>query len=341
MKEVPMTLISRPRALLACCLTASCLTLATSGAHATTYTATAFNLPGSTYVYPLAINEAGTAVGYYGTKSGNPQGFIYAKGTATSLSYPKAILTYVAGINRAGTIVGTYQDKNGFYHGFIYTAAKGFTDVSVPDATATSLEAINDKGVAVGSSTNASGVTQIITYAKGKFTPITIDTSSTPVPVGIDDEGDIAGWFSNSSGNGENTFVYANGVATILTNPAKVFFSQAYGINKHGVVVGQAATVTGNQYGFAYYSGKYHLDVAACPKGSACYFQGINDAGAIVGANFTGPDLSTGFLLQGKGIYTALPGLNGDTNYAATAINAAGVIVGEASVGAYIWTPKP
>ncbi len=330
-----MTPISRRRALLA-----GCLSLVCAGAHATTYTTTAFNITGATYVYPLAINDAGTAVGYYGTSSGNPQGFSYAKGAVTTLSYPKAIQTYVTGINSAGTIVGTYRDKNGFFHGFLYTAAKGYTDVSVPNATTTSLEAINNNGVAVGSSTSPSGVTQVVTYADGSFTPVATASGVIPIPVAINAAGTIAGWYNNTSSRGELSFVSVKGVTTTMKTPGKIFYSQAFGMNKFGVVVGQAASVDGHQFGFSYAKSKYQ--VVACPGSTVCYFQGINDAGYVVGANFTAPDKSTAFIRHGAGSYTTLPAPNGtDTNYAATAINNAGVIVGEASVGAFISTPSP
>jgi probable HAF family extracellular repeat protein len=332
MKEIPMTAISRRRALLA-----GCLSLVCAGAHATTYTTTAFNITGATYVYPLAINDAGTAVGYYGTSSGDPQGFIYAKGIVTTVSYPKSVQTYVSGINKAGTVVGTYRDKNGFFHGFLYTGGKHFTDVSVPNATATSLRAINDKGIAVGTTTSPSGVTQLITYAKGSFTTIATQSGETPVPVAINAAGNIAGWYSDASSHGEQSFVYVNGTVTTLPNPGKIFFSQAYGINKSGVAVGQAANVEGQQFGFTYHNS--HYNSVACS--ADCYFYGINDSGVVVGVNFTSPTASTAFVLHGKGTYTTLPAPNGDTNYAATAINNAGVIVGEASVGAFISTPAP
>jgi probable HAF family extracellular repeat protein len=332
-----MTSILRRRALLA-----GCLSLGYGVAHAAAYTTTAFNIAGATYVYPVAINDAGTAVGYYGTSKGNPQGFVYAKGVATTLSYPRAVQTYVTGINNSGTIVGTYRDRNGFFHGFVYTDKDRFIDASVPNATATSLEAINDKGVAVGSSTSPSGVTQVVTWAARVFTPLNITTSSTPVPVAIDKSGEIAGWYNNPSAHGESSFVYAGGVATIVANPGTVFFSQAYGMNKHGIVVGQAATTDGHQYGFSYRAGHYKLYASTCPSGSDCFFQSINDSGVVVGSNFTGPATSTGFVWTGTGAYITLPAPNGtDTNYGATAINNAGVIVGEASVGAFISTPTP
>lgn len=334
-----MTSISRR-----CALLAGCFTLASAGAcagaHAATYTTTAFNITGATYVYPVAINARGTAVGYFGTKAGNPHGFIYTQGKVRALNYPNAIQTYVSGINDAGTIVGTYRDVNGFFHGFLYSTKGGFTDVSVPNATSTSLEAINDKGVAVGSTTSPSGVTTVITYAGGTFTTPAITTSATPIPVAIDNAGQIAGWYS--AGRGENSFVYSGGTATILANPGKVFYSQAFGMNTHGVVVGQAATVDGHQYGFTYHGSHYQLYTTTCPASSLCYFQGINDSGVIVGASFTGPAKSTAFVWTGKGAYVTLPAPNGtDTNYAATAINNAGVIVGEASAGAFISTPSP
>jgi uncharacterized membrane protein len=162
------------------------------------------------------------------------------------------------------------------------------------------------------------------------------------VPVAIDNAGEIAGWFDSPNSHGESSFIYVNGAARILTNPGDVFYSQVYGMNVHGVVVGQAATVNGKQYGFSYHGSHYQLYVNTCPSGSECFFEGINASGVIAGVNFTGPDKSTAFVWPETGTYITLPAPNGnDTNYAATAINDAGVVVGEASVGAFISTPSP
>ncbi len=328
--------LSPRRALLAGCLSLVC---ASASAAPLSYTTAPITIAGATYIYPTAINDAGTAVGYYGTSSGNPLGFTYAHGTITTISYPKSLETYVTGINTAGTLVGTYRDANGFFHGFTYSGST-FTSVSMPNATTTSLNAINDKGVALGSVTNPSGVTSIVTYAKGIFTSYTTASGVVPIAVAINNSGTFTGWYTDATGRGETSFINIKGITTTLTNRGKIFYQQAFGMNKNGVVVGQAASETGHQFGFRYHHG--HESKMACPGSTECFFQGINDKGYIVGANFTAPDVSTGFVMDGKGTYTTLPAPNGnDTNYSATAVNNAGVIVGESSSAAFISTPTP
>jgi len=322
--------------LLAECLLAAGLSLCSSAAMASSYTSTPFTVQGATYVYPQAINDAGTAVGYYGTPSGAAGGFTYAKGTVTLLNYPNALQTFAQGINSAGTIVGTYTDASGSYHGFTYTAGT-FTSVDYAGAVITNLEKINDQGVAVGTTTNRGGVTSMFTYAKGVFTPLKTDSAYIPIPVAINDAGEIAGWYTNSSAHGELGFIYANGTATTLQPPGKIFYTQPYGINKSGTVVGQAATTAGKEPAFVYRNGHYRL--ASCSATYACIFYGINDSGLITGANAASPSASVAFVERDKGSYQVIPAPGGDTNYAGTAINNEGVVVGETSTGAFIATP--
>jgi probable HAF family extracellular repeat protein len=320
-------------------LLAGCLSLVCGTALAAGYTVTGITIPNATYVYPLSINAAGTAVGYYGTKKGNPQGFLYANGAATTLQYPKALQTYALGINNAGTVVGQYMDANHFFHGFTYTS-KGFTDVSVPNASGTYLDAINQLGVAAGATVSPSGTSTAFTYAGGKFTTIPTTAGQNPIPVAINNAGAVAGWYYSSNTRGESSWYYSKGTTVTLPNPGLVFYTQVFGMNQAGQVVGQAASTNGDQHGFMYT--RSHYNRKACPAKTLCYFGGINDNGLIVGIDFTAPTVSTAFTIDAKtNVYTTLPALNGDTNYGATAVNNAGVIVGETSTAAFIATPTP
>jgi hypothetical protein len=98
----------------------------------------------------LAINDAGTIVGFYGT--GNAVfGFMYQSGKYSALNFPGAIYTMPVSINNSGVIAGYFQDSNYVIHGFTYQNG-AFTQMDLPPqkALSTAVDGINDAGVLVG-----------------------------------------------------------------------------------------------------------------------------------------------------------------------------------------------
>ena len=80
-----------------------------------------FNLPGSIYTAPWAINCAGTITGYYW--DGNTfvfHSFVRARdGNITTFDFPGSTATEAFGINSAGVITGAFYDASGVSHGFV------------------------------------------------------------------------------------------------------------------------------------------------------------------------------------------------------------------------------
>jgi hypothetical protein len=80
------------------------------------------NFPGSNMTEVWGINDAGVAVGWYGTAA-SFSGFALMKGKYAPLNFPGALATFAVGINASGQIVGQYEAVDMTYHGFMASPA--------------------------------------------------------------------------------------------------------------------------------------------------------------------------------------------------------------------------
>jgi hypothetical protein len=112
-----------------------------------------FDVPEAVITYPVAINTAGTIVGYWSQRQppSSPRlGFIRdAGGTITLFNAPGGVYTSPAGINYWGTIAGTYFDGSSS-HGFLRDASGNYTVFDSPGSTDTQVTGINDFDEVVG-----------------------------------------------------------------------------------------------------------------------------------------------------------------------------------------------
>ena len=153
----------------------------------------------------IGVNDHNIAVGFYNDASGDSHGYTYDIKTgkfSANIDDPSGVSTVAAAINNKGTIAGFYTDANGIIHGFLDNHG-AFTTVSAPGATTTELLGLNDHGIAVGEDI-VGGVTHGIIYNSktGKLT--TLDDPNavgSTVFNGINDKGDIVGFYSDAAGN--------------------------------------------------------------------------------------------------------------------------------------------
>ena len=116
--------------------------------------------------------------------------------------------------------------------------------------------------------------------------------------------------------------------------------SSATGINKHGQIVGQASTLSGDKHAFLYENG-IMTDLGTLPGDTSSSAAAINDRGQIVGTSgFPGEHA---FLFD-NGVMIDLGTLPGGTSSGATAINNHGQVVGSSTATnalnhATLWTP--
>jgi hypothetical protein len=126
---------------------------------------TTFAPSGASISECVALNDSGTAVGYYQDSAGVDHGFMRtSSGTITTIDVPGAATTpgtapcvtgsvagtVPLGINRAGYVSGHYWDTSYNEHGFLMTPAGKFYQINVPGAYQTSGGGLNDKEEVVG-----------------------------------------------------------------------------------------------------------------------------------------------------------------------------------------------
>jgi hypothetical protein len=153
----------------------------------------------------IGVNDHNIAVGFYVDASGDSHGYTYNITTgkfSADINDPSGVSTVTAAININGTIVGFYTDAMGVIHGFLDNHGV-FKTVDAPGATETELLGLNDHGIAVGFDI-VNGVTHGIIYNIKTGTFTTLDdpnASGFTLFNGINDKGDIVGFYADAAGN--------------------------------------------------------------------------------------------------------------------------------------------
>lgn len=235
--------------------------------HGFTFTAkgvyTSFDPPGSTSTTPNFINPEGTIVGSYVDSSGVVHGFILSKGTYTTVNYPGAAGTILSSINPSGEIAGAYCATTALctalvptFSSFILSKGGVFSSGFNPPGATSGSEAVAvlPSGAVVGSyATSGAGTcnTECLGYLlfHGRYATINFPGSTFGFTFagGANAEGDIAGVYIDSAGNGHG-FLF-NGAYSSFDYPGAVF-TEATGINPAGVICGIYFDSLDNEHGF-------------------------------------------------------------------------------------------
>jgi hypothetical protein len=200
------------------------------------------DIPGSTTISVLGINDVGQLVGEYLTGTANEHAFLDDRGVITTFDFSGASSVSFNGINNAGQIVGTITASD-ITSGFIDVNGT-ITTLRFPGSSVTYLAGINNRGQIVGSYVDATGFHGFL-YSDGVFTTVKAPVSfgAATTLSGINDYGVIAGEASDNFGNGMQTvFVDDAGVFTSVRS-SYIPFDHGYplmsgGINNLGQVVG-------------------------------------------------------------------------------------------------------
>jgi hypothetical protein len=214
------------------------------------------------------------------------------------------------GINNKGVISGDYVDSAGVQHGMILAGTK-LTKVDnsscsgKPSATGMSLWAINSAGVAAGWCTSTSGPQIGFTYAKGKFTNITVKGASAVNVNGINDKGNLVGAYVDSAGV-QHGFLLVGKTLTTLNPPNVTSLATAFGINNNDVIAIYGLNSAGTYVSFTTANkGTTYKAVHAPGEGLlGTAIHRINNKGDIVGTYFDSASKSHGFLYHGGKYYS-------------------------------------
>jgi probable HAF family extracellular repeat protein len=202
---------------------------------------------GLTFVY--GINDSGQVVG---SSSNSNSGVVDTGGLFTPVNYPGAAYSRLTGINDSGQVVGegnffqqcgagAYQAET--YQGFVETGGV-YTPTNYPGAAETYVSGINDRGQIVGAgnffsdacSQGSSSSSQSFVETGGVYTPINYPGAIQTFASGINDRGQVVGYFVDSSG-AEHGFVETGGVYTPINYPGSPA-TNPEGINANGEIVG-------------------------------------------------------------------------------------------------------
>lgn len=257
-------------------------------------------------------------------------GFLLADALATEYSfslidYPgeDVVRTLATGINESGNIVGTYVDASS-RHGFMLTS-KGYSSFDCPYASAddklgpfTDFVGINNKNQIAGmywDNTYWRGV--LYDHPSNTWTRIDCPAGGSTYPYGINDAGDIVGFYRYSGDHGFlrrsdatfdpidvpgasftianeindagqivgrsslGGFLRSNDGFSSITYPEAGSYTSAVGINDTSVIVGYWYTVFGYEHGYVFDGVNYGL--LDFPGAKSTKLLGINNVGKIVG----------------------------------------------------------
>ena len=179
---------------------------------------TTIDVPGASSTEAFGINPKGNIVGSYLNAAGL-HAFLLSKGAFTTIDVPGASFTQALGINPEGNVVGVYSNATGT-HGFLLRRRErdddgdsdALTTIDVPGAFFTEAFGITPKGNVVGVYSNATGTHGFLLRRREG-----------------DEDGD-------------------NDAFTTIDVPG-ASFTEAFGINPEGNVVGLYRNATGT-HGF-------------------------------------------------------------------------------------------
>jgi len=200
---------------------------------------------------------------------------------------PGATETDSYAINNAGAIAGDYVDTAGVQHGMILAGTKLTTAdrsdcMTTPASTSIQFYGINSAGEAAGWCENTSKVQIGFTFAKGKFTDISIPGATLVNANGINDKGAVVGSYVDSSA-AQHGFLLVGTKLTNLDPPSVTSGATAWSINNKGVITVYGFATTGYLSYTTADNGKTYTPFHA-PKEAALgtAIHDINNSGDIV-----------------------------------------------------------
>ncbi len=257
------------------------------------------------------------------------------------IALPSAQETDTYGINNSRAIAGDYVDSAGVQHGMILGGYSAFTRadrsdcVTTPSSTSISFYGINNLGVAAGWCTSTKGPEIGFTWAKGKFTDISISGATLVNANGVNDSGAVVGTYIDSGGT-QHGYLMEGGTLTNLDPPGTIGLNTAWGINNAGVITVFGTNSSGTYLSFTTPDkGVTWTPFHAPGEGSTgTAIHEINNNGDIIATYFDSSSNRHGVLFH-SGNYYSFDDPNGVGSTRADGLNDMLVIVGRYGAGTY------
>lgn len=201
---------------------------------------TSFDVPGALTTFPQDINNQHQIVGTYVTPAITIHGFLRKAGEYLTIDMPGSIWNSINGINDHGDMVGSWVDAAGVQHGFIRRAGTVTSyDFPSPGTTSTALTKINNSGVIIGAYHEDAGALGFM-IKDGVVAPIEVPDGSSVVPNGLNDDGDIVGYYRDPA-RVVHGFVSRDGRVTKVDAPGGTA-TMLFDINNSGHISGAYET---------------------------------------------------------------------------------------------------
>ncbi len=254
---------------------------------------------------------------------------------------PNSTATVAYGINDDNVIAGGFVDGDGVEHAFFGTPDGRYT---IFDAGEGGSEArgINDGGIIVGMSNSQSGDTasQPIFERKANGTLLNVTRAGVQLfgsAQQIDNaKGEFAGTYWDFTNHHAIAFVGENGKWRRDVKISEVHqASAARGVNGTDAVVGSYFRPP--MHGYLLSNRKLSTIDYPSARNAGTELEGLNDNGEAVGLWVDGKGVTHSFLLDiASNTFTDIK-VKGATEVKAWGINAAGAVVLETDIGAFIW----
>ena len=199
---------------------------------------------GLTYAY--GINNSGQVSGYYFDSTLGVDGICYgflrsADGkTFTPVNYTSATFTQPSGISNNGQVTGIYRGDDHLMHGFVRSAGGTFTKFDHPSGVfGTYGQGINNSGQVAGYYLDDSNMNHgFVRSADGtQFTPIDYPTAAFSGTIigtraqGINDNGQVVGYFMDSSGKAHGFIATPTGATYSISGTVECDGSPLQGVS--------------------------------------------------------------------------------------------------------------
>jgi len=252
----------------------------------------------------LGINSKGVIAGYFGSGAqGHPnKGYLllppYGQNNYRNENFPGSVQTQVTGLNDKGVTVGFWSSMNNanmVNDNFGFWSKNGaFHNANYPTGTPASppvdqLLGVNNSDVAVGFYTDANGTNHGYKYNinSGRFSRVTDPNAPTAslTAAAINNNGDIAGFYTNPATGNTDGFLKRGGRFTDLAVPG-ASATQALGVNDHDEVVGTYTVGSGSgavMHGFTWTPRGGFVTVDDPHGMGTTTINGVNNAGDLVG----------------------------------------------------------
>jgi probable HAF family extracellular repeat protein len=192
----------------------------------------------------FGINSSGQVVGQANASTGAPdQAFLWTKsGGMIDLGNLGGASSVANAINASGQVAGQSNVVSGFTHAFLWSQSGGLQDLGVlPGGQQSGANAINSSGEIVGSANIGSTNHAFRWTQSGGMVDLGITVNCDVVALGVNDPGEVVGWFNNSGGctftSHGFSWTPSGGLKDLGVLPGGNF-SFAYGVNSSEQVVG-------------------------------------------------------------------------------------------------------